>query len=165
MPSFGGRITNIAFYRCPFQCMRLLPENQLDHLQSLLTVWQGPRLLNSLPHGFQFPSVDLRQLPQGGVGYRITGLAVGPRHPGQVWGHLCAAQFFLPGTQFRVAANHAFYIRPPVVSWATQSSSPPRLYSMSMPTTASTRSAIVRTSDGRPRLLWLYMHFTSSRSS
>lgn len=130
MPSFGGRITNIAFHRRPFQCMRPLPENQPDHLQPLLTVWQGAGLLNSLPHGFQFPAVDLRQFPQGGIRDRVTGLAVGAGHPCQVRGHFCAAQFFLPGTQFRVAANNAFYIRPPVVSWAAQSSSPPCLCSI-----------------------------------
>lgn len=141
MPSFGGRITNIAFYRCPFQCMRLLPENQPDHLQPFLAVWQGAGLLNGLSYGFQFPAVDLRQFPQGGIRDRVTGLAVGAGHSRQIRGHSRAAQFFLPGTQLWVAADHAFYIGPPVISWAAQSSSPPCLCSMTMLSFGSCRVA------------------------
>ena len=141
MPSFGGRITNIAFYRCPFQCMRLLPENQPDHLQSFLAVWHDACLFNSPPHSLQFPAVDLRQFPQGGIRDRVTGLAVGAGHPCQIRGHSRAAQFFLPDAQLWVAANHAFYIGPPVVSWAAQSSSPPCLCSMAMLFSGSCRVA------------------------
>lgn len=141
MPSLGGRITNIAFHRRPFQCMRPLPKNQPDHLQPFLPVWQGACLLNSPPHSFQFPAVDLWQFPQGGIGYRVTCLAVGAGHSRQVRGHFCAAQFFLPGTQLWVATDHAFYIGPPVVSWAAQSSSPPCLCSMAMLFSGSCRVA------------------------
>ena len=90
-------------------------------------------------HGL--PLVSCVADTQGGIGYRVTCLAVGAGHPCQIRGHSRAAQFFLPDAQLWVAADHAFYIGPPIVSWAAQSSSPPCLCSMAMLSSGSCRMA------------------------
>lgn len=78
MPFYQLSCRPVQLHRRPFQCMRLLPKNQPDHLQPFLPVWHGACLFNSPPHSLQFPAVDLRQFPQSGIGYRITGLGRGP---------------------------------------------------------------------------------------
>ena len=55
MPPSCCNIAHMAFHRCPLQCMRPLPENEPDHLQSFLAVWHGACLFNSPPHSLQFP--------------------------------------------------------------------------------------------------------------